>query len=436
MSSVSDHHPPAKGGRPIAGGRPPPAAGSPIAGSRACASACGDTLPLHEESEDAGPLIVDAVLVPPPLLEGGGSPATSGLAPAADPHGPAGAGAGGRACTDASGSALRLREEDAEATTPALTEQAAVITDGAPPADGGFPEATALTPAADSPKRAGAGAGAAGTGAAAAAADRPMPTAAPPAPSGNGDRDAGPIAFAAPPVLPQRDLPTPRQGVASSVATDQLPAATHLLAAQRTRGASQPPLPADPQAEDAGAVAADTGGRDTSPLPLRVPGRRSAAIPDKQSLHQHAYQPPPLPSASLHRPPPGPHQPIADAMAPHHQESNRDADEGRRVARAAANAARAAQDLLHPTPVTGITPLPSTTSLHQPPQGTHQPIADEMASHHQESNRNANEVWRMPREAADAARAAQDLLQAPVTGITPLPPDRETLIEVRSWHFG
>ena len=291
------------------GGRPPPAAGLPMDGGRACASAHGDTLPLHEEGEDAGPLIVDAVLVPAPSPEGGGSLGEPGPTPD------------------------------------------------------------------DSPNCTGAGAGAAGAGAAAAAADRPMPTAAPPAPSGNGDRDAGPIAFAAPPVLPQRDLPTPRQGVASSVATDQLPAATHLLAAQRTRGASQPPLPADPQAEDAGAVAADTGGRDTSPLPLRVPGRRSAAIPDKQSLHQHAYQPPPLPSASLHRPPPGPHQPIADAMAPHHQESNRDADEGRRVARAAANAARAAQDLLHPTPVTGITPLPSATSLHQLPPGPHQPIA-------------------------------------------------------------
>ena len=40
---------------------------------------------------------------------------------------------GGRASTDASGSALRLREEDAEATTPSLTEPAAVVADGAPP---------------------------------------------------------------------------------------------------------------------------------------------------------------------------------------------------------------------------------------------------------------------------------------------------------------
>ena len=73
-------------------------------------------------------------------------------------------------------------------------------------------------------------------------------------------------------------------------------------------------------------------------------------------------------------------------------------------------------------PVTGITPLPSTTSLHQLPPGPHQPIADAMASHHQGSNHNANEVWRMSREAADAARAARDLRQAPVARITTLPP--------------
>ena len=57
---------------------------------------------------------------------------------------------GGRACTDASGSALRLREEGAEATTPALTELAAVVTDGGTPADGGSPKGGDLMPAADS----------------------------------------------------------------------------------------------------------------------------------------------------------------------------------------------------------------------------------------------------------------------------------------------
>ena len=56
---------------------------------------------------------------------------------------------GGCASTDASGSALRLREEGAEATTPALTELAAVVTDGAPPADGGSPKGAGLMPAAD-----------------------------------------------------------------------------------------------------------------------------------------------------------------------------------------------------------------------------------------------------------------------------------------------
>ena len=44
---------------------------------------------------------------------------------------------GGRAYADASGSAPRLREEGAEATNPALTELAAVVTDGGTPADGG-----------------------------------------------------------------------------------------------------------------------------------------------------------------------------------------------------------------------------------------------------------------------------------------------------------
>ena len=177
-----------------------------------------------------------------PISDGQPS-ANGGTHQGPDPPPPPAAGPplGGRASTPSNGRTLRLREEDAGATTPALTELAAVVTNGAPPADGGSPEATALTPATDSPKRAGAGADAAGAGAAAAAADRPMPTAAPPAPSGNKDRDADPIALAAPPVLPQRDPPAPRQGVASPAATDQPPAVTHLLAAQRKRGASQPP---------------------------------------------------------------------------------------------------------------------------------------------------------------------------------------------------
>ena len=43
----------------------------------------------------------------------------------------------GRACTDASGRVLRLREEGAEANTPALTEPSAVVTDGGAPAKRG-----------------------------------------------------------------------------------------------------------------------------------------------------------------------------------------------------------------------------------------------------------------------------------------------------------
>ena len=56
---------------------------------------------------------------------------------------------GGRACKDASGSALRLREEGAEATTPALTEPAAVVADGGAPAEGGSPKGADLALAAD-----------------------------------------------------------------------------------------------------------------------------------------------------------------------------------------------------------------------------------------------------------------------------------------------
>ena len=76
--------------------------------------------------------------------------------------------------------------------------------------------------------------------------------------------------------------------------TDKPPAAVTHLAAQRKRGASQPPLPTDPQAEDAGAVAAGAGGRDTSPLPPRVPGRRSAAIPKTQEAKRRPRWPRPL----------------------------------------------------------------------------------------------------------------------------------------------
>ena len=58
---------------------------------------------------------------------------------------------GGRASTDASGSALRLREEGAEATTPALlTEPAAVVADGGAPAEGDSPKGADLALAADS----------------------------------------------------------------------------------------------------------------------------------------------------------------------------------------------------------------------------------------------------------------------------------------------
>ena len=49
------------------------------------------------------------------------------------------------------------------------------------------------------------------------------------------------------------------------------------------------------------------------------------------------------------------------------------------------------------------------------------PIAGAMAAHRQEPNRNAEEVRRVAREAADALRAAQDLLLVPATGIAPLP---------------
>ena len=73
----------------------------------------------------------------------GGAPQGPVLSPAA------GLPLGGRACTDASGSALRPREEGAEATTPALTEPSAVVSDGGAPAEGGSRKGTDLTLAAD-----------------------------------------------------------------------------------------------------------------------------------------------------------------------------------------------------------------------------------------------------------------------------------------------
>ena len=72
----------------------------------------------------------------------------------AHPRGPspppaAGLPLGGRACTDASRSALRLREEGAEATTLALTDPAAVVADGGAPAEGGSSNGADLALAAD-----------------------------------------------------------------------------------------------------------------------------------------------------------------------------------------------------------------------------------------------------------------------------------------------
>ena len=99
---VSDPHPTAKGQLPTDGETLPPAAGLPTDGGRACASARGDDLPPREEGEDAAPaaappVIEDAVVIPPPPPAGGGSPAETGLAPAADPHGSAGAAPGASA---------------------------------------------------------------------------------------------------------------------------------------------------------------------------------------------------------------------------------------------------------------------------------------------------------------------------------------------------
>ena len=78
MSSVSDPQPTAKGQLPTVGEHLPPAADLPIAGGRACASARGEALPLREDSGDAAPPILDAVLIPAPSHEGGSSGPTYG----------------------------------------------------------------------------------------------------------------------------------------------------------------------------------------------------------------------------------------------------------------------------------------------------------------------------------------------------------------------
>ena len=83
-----------------------------------------------------------------PISDGHAS-ANGGAPQGPSPPPAAGLPLGGRASTDASGRALRLREEDAEATTPALTEPAAVVADGGSPAEGGSPTGTGLALAAD-----------------------------------------------------------------------------------------------------------------------------------------------------------------------------------------------------------------------------------------------------------------------------------------------
>ena len=89
---------------------------------------------------------------PVPISDGPAS-ANGGTRQGPSPPPDAGLPLGGRASTDASGSALRLREEDAEATTtPALTEPAAaaaVVADGGSSAECGSPTGTGLALAAD-----------------------------------------------------------------------------------------------------------------------------------------------------------------------------------------------------------------------------------------------------------------------------------------------
>ena len=89
---------------------------------------------------------------PVPISDGPAS-ANGGTRQGPSPPPAAGLPLGGRASTcastDASGSALRLRKEGAEATTPALTEPAAVVADGGAPVEGGSPKRADLALAAD-----------------------------------------------------------------------------------------------------------------------------------------------------------------------------------------------------------------------------------------------------------------------------------------------
>ena len=90
-------------------------------------------------------------VVAPVAISDGHAPANGGTPQGPSPPPAAAPPLGGReSTTDASKSALRLREEDAEATTPALTELAAVVTDGGTPADGGFIKGGDPMPTADS----------------------------------------------------------------------------------------------------------------------------------------------------------------------------------------------------------------------------------------------------------------------------------------------
>ena len=76
--------------------------------------------------------------------------ANSGTRQGPSPPSAAGLPLGGRASASASGSTLLLRDEGAEATTPALAEPAAVVADGGAPAEeGGSPEGADLALAAD-----------------------------------------------------------------------------------------------------------------------------------------------------------------------------------------------------------------------------------------------------------------------------------------------
>ena len=83
--------------------------------------------------------------VAPVAISDGHASANGGTLQGLSPPPAAGLPLGGRVSTDdTSGSALRLQEEDAEATTLALTEPAAVVADGCSPAEGSSPEGTGL----------------------------------------------------------------------------------------------------------------------------------------------------------------------------------------------------------------------------------------------------------------------------------------------------